>query len=124
MLLSPEERGQFGRQLDVMYSEMKGQLSPEEYTKITDEMIEAPLLAYDLTSALQKVAEEGNHSVRTVLLALAIVQLELSDSGDRNDDQMTAFLATNTEIAVVLRGTFQEFMKSDPTVKRVKRGDE
>ena len=121
MLLSPEERGQFGRQLDVMYSEMKSQLSPEEYIKLTDEMIEAPLLAHYLASALQKVADEGNHSVRTVLLALAIVQLELSDPDDLNDDQLTAFMATTTEIAVVLRGTFQEFLKSDPTVKR---GDE
>jgi len=121
MSLSPEERGQFGRQLDVMYSEMKSQLSPEEYIKLTDEMIEAPLLAHYLASALQKVADEGNHSVRTVLLALAIVQLELSDPDDLNDDQLTAFMATTTEIAVVLRGTFQEFLKSDPTVKR---GDE
>ena len=117
VMLNPEERGEFGRQLDTLFAEMKSQLSPEEYIKLTDEMIEAPLLAHYLTSAFQTVAEEGNHSVRTVLLALAMVQLELGDPEDLNDDQLTAFMATTTEIAVVLRGAFHEFLKS-------RKGDE
>jgi hypothetical protein len=113
VMLNPEERGEFGGKLDTLFAEMKGQLSPEEYIKLTDEMIEAPLLAHYLTSALQKVAKEGSHSVRTVLLALAIVQLELSDPDDDDlDDDQLAFMATTTEIAVVLRGAFQEFIES------------
>jgi len=117
MLPGRKKHPEFGMVLDSLFLEMKSQLSPEEYGELSDEMIEAPLLALDFADAIESTAKTSDHSVRTVLLAVAIVYIELSSLGKLPEKELTRYMDTTTEIAKVLRNAFQEFIES-------RKGDE